>query len=145
MKNMGAVDVNLDSFDFLGVDVAGNLRPFFQHQHLFPGVRQLPRQGRPVQAGPHDQIIVHAFPSASLLFRRLYPISLRKTTSGAVQGSGRQPAAAAAVTDTPGKFPDDSRSKLQKGFLPRRKTRSGKWTGTLFCDMIYTGSDTPFS
>ena len=64
MEDVRAVLVDVDAFDILGIDVARNVGPLVDHQHLFPGVCRLTGEGRAKEPRPHNQVIIlHERPS----------------------------------------------------------------------------------
>ena len=82
MENMGAVAVDIDVFDGLGVDIAADVAALVDDQHGLSGIRRRPGKGRAEQTGTHDQIIVihraSFFQSvflcnSTIYFRRCHP------------------------------------------------------------------------
>ena len=58
VKDVRAVDVYLDAFDRLRIDVAADVRTFVDHEDAFSGCLRLVREYRTVEAGADDQIII---------------------------------------------------------------------------------------
>ena len=59
MENMGAVLVDVDALDVLGIDVAGDVRALVDDQHAFAVRLCLVGKNRTVQPGTDYQIIIH--------------------------------------------------------------------------------------
>ena len=58
VENVRAVGMHMDAFHGFGVNISGDVGPFFDHQHPLATVRRLPGKHRPVQARADDQIII---------------------------------------------------------------------------------------
>ena len=58
MEDVGAVDVDVDALDLLGVNVSGDVGPLVDDQDLLAGVDSLPGTDSAVQTGADDQIII---------------------------------------------------------------------------------------
>ena len=54
MENVGAVLVDLNPGNFLGVDISGNVIALFDHLHPLAALGRFISKGRAKQAGPDD-------------------------------------------------------------------------------------------
>ena len=73
MKDMRSIAVNLDSLDFLGIDISSDLRTLVNDEHSFSSSVQPLGNSRAEQSGAYDQkIILHKL----FLSRKLYLLGL---------------------------------------------------------------------
>ena len=70
MEDVGAIDMDVDSLHFLGIDVAGDIGTLVDDQNGLARFLRLAGKDRTVQTGTDDQIIVFHF------LHLLFPISI---------------------------------------------------------------------
>jgi hypothetical protein len=89
VKNMGAVDVNIDAVSILAIDIPAPVGAFFDDQNAFSRPSGLVRENGTKETGTYNKIIV---------FHEPFPPEAARESTVSTWGLKNRPAAAARIT-----------------------------------------------